>query len=154
GRDRGDAGPAAVEPVGGGRTAGGAGVWAVVLARRVVWGRNAAAGEVPDAVPAGDPPADGGRAADAGGGRGPARAGQADGRGATGRRRSCIGHERECSMTTQSRCLRCKGTLPLAQTGRPHRYCTSRCRQAAHRRRASRSVHFSSKTPEWATPPD
>jgi phage N-6-adenine-methyltransferase len=38
--------------------------------------------------------------------------------------------------------------------GRPRLYCSDACRQHAYRRRPVRSVHFSSQTDEWATPPE
>jgi phage N-6-adenine-methyltransferase len=34
------------------------------------------------------------------------------------------------------------------------RYCSAACRKAAARRRGTSSVHFSSATPEWSTPPE
>jgi phage N-6-adenine-methyltransferase len=44
--------------------------------------------------------------------------------------------------------------LPTQKTGRRRRYCSDACRQWACRRRRKRSVHFSSATCEWATPPE
>jgi phage N-6-adenine-methyltransferase len=51
-------------------------------------------------------------------------------------------------------CPRCRCPLPAQKTGRPRRYCSDACRRWACRRRRKRSVHFSSATCEWATPPD
>jgi phage N-6-adenine-methyltransferase len=52
-------------------------------------------------------------------------------------------------------CQRCKAALqPGSLTGRSRRYCSPACRQSASRRRVARSVHFSSKTSEWSTPPE
>jgi hypothetical protein len=54
-------------------------------------------------------------------------------------------------------CRRCGSAVPTGRTGRPRRWCSPACRQAAYRGRARRrpaSVHFSSRTCEWATPPD
>ena len=55
-----------------------------------------------------------------------------------------------------ARCQVCRGPLEAKGTGRPCRYCSPACRQAAYRRRARRagSVHFSSRSCEWATPPE
>jgi len=55
-----------------------------------------------------------------------------------------------------NRCQRrgCRLPLQTSNTGRPPRYCSAACRQAAYRQRAARSVHFSAATCEWATPPD
>jgi phage N-6-adenine-methyltransferase len=55
------------------------------------------------------------------------------------------------------KCRQCKTNIPTAATGRPPRFCSLRCRVAAHRRRHRRdrrrlAVHFSSKTCEWSTP--
>jgi phage N-6-adenine-methyltransferase len=58
------------------------------------------------------------------------------------------------STGTRRRCATCKAALTPLETGRPRRYCSDRCRQAACRRRRGRSVHFQSKTCEWATPPE
>lgn len=44
--------------------------------------------------------------------------------------------------------------LAPASGGRLVVYCSTACRVAAWRARARRSVHFSSATPEWATPVD
>src|SRR5215217_4831933 len=52
------------------------------------------------------------------------------------------------------RCPVCRGRFVQAISGRPRRYCSDRCRVAAWRGRRRRSVHFSSATPEWPTPPD
>jgi phage N-6-adenine-methyltransferase len=52
------------------------------------------------------------------------------------------------------RCPMCSSPLVTAPTGRPKRPCSDKCRMAAWRKRRRRSVHFSSATPEWATPPD
>jgi site-specific DNA-methyltransferase (adenine-specific) len=54
------------------------------------------------------------------------------------------------------RCLRCKGVVLTAQTGRPPRYCSTACRQWGYRKRhqQKRSVHFSSRSCEWSTPQD
>jgi phage N-6-adenine-methyltransferase len=51
------------------------------------------------------------------------------------------------------RCGICKARFVLADTGRPRRYCSDRCRVAAWRKLRRRSVHYSSKTCEWSTPP-
>jgi phage N-6-adenine-methyltransferase len=51
------------------------------------------------------------------------------------------------------RCIRCRKPLPSQRTGRRRRYCSDACRQWACRRRRKRSVHFSSATCEWSTPP-
>lgn len=53
-----------------------------------------------------------------------------------------------------TRCAHCRNRLERASTGRPRRYCSDRCRVAAFRKRRRRSVHFSSATCEWATPPE
>jgi phage N-6-adenine-methyltransferase len=52
------------------------------------------------------------------------------------------------------RCPRCRRPLAIPSTGRPPRYCSPACCQAAYRKRCKRSVHFSSRTCEWATPPE
>jgi phage N-6-adenine-methyltransferase len=52
------------------------------------------------------------------------------------------------------RCNRCRQFFHPALTGRRRNYCSSPCRQAAYRSLAKRSVHFSSTTCEWATPPE
>jgi phage N-6-adenine-methyltransferase len=52
------------------------------------------------------------------------------------------------------RCPRCGGQIQVHGTGRPPRFCSGACRQAAYRTRACRSVHFSTGNCEWATPPD
>jgi site-specific DNA-methyltransferase (adenine-specific) len=44
--------------------------------------------------------------------------------------------------------------MQVAATGRRRRYCSPACRQASYRKRANRSVLFSSATSEWATPAD
>jgi phage N-6-adenine-methyltransferase len=47
--------------------------------------------------------------------------------------------------------------VQAAATGRPRRYCSDACRYAAYRRRRRPhrlAVHFSSRSCEWATPPD
>jgi site-specific DNA-methyltransferase (adenine-specific) len=44
--------------------------------------------------------------------------------------------------------------LTVKATGRPRRYCSNACRQAAYWRRSRRSVHFSSASSEWATRPE
>lgn len=51
------------------------------------------------------------------------------------------------------RCPICSSPLVAALTGRPKRYCSDKCRVAAWRKGRRRSVHFSSATPEWTTPP-
>jgi phage N-6-adenine-methyltransferase len=54
-----------------------------------------------------------------------------------------------------NRCGRCRSPLPVSPTGRPRLYCSAACKEAAGRkRRRGGSVHFSSATPEWATPQD
>lgn len=53
-----------------------------------------------------------------------------------------------------AKCNRCRSGLDVAGTGRPPRFCSAACRQAAYRRRSKRSVHFRSSTCEWPTPPD
>lgn len=54
-------------------------------------------------------------------------------------------------------CIRCEAPLEPARTGRPRLTCSHACRQAvwdaAHPRRR-RSVHHSSESVEWYTPPD
>ena len=57
-------------------------------------------------------------------------------------------------MSGLGRCRQCRQEFPRATTGRPRAYCSDRCRVAAHRQRKRRSVHFSSATCDWATPPD
>jgi hypothetical protein len=54
------------------------------------------------------------------------------------------------------RCARlgCGQLVTRAKTGRPRRYCSGACREAASYRRRRRSVHFSCKTVEWPTPQD
>jgi phage N-6-adenine-methyltransferase len=54
----------------------------------------------------------------------------------------------------QRRCNRCRQPIESSATGRRRRFCSPACRQSAYRKRAKRSVHFSSATPEWATPHD
>src|SRR5262245_25334463 len=48
---------------------------------------------------------------------------------------------------TEHRCRNnsCRTPLPLRPTGRPRSYCSDRCRR--------QSVHFSSRSPDWTTPP-
>lgn len=48
----------------------------------------------------------------------------------------------------------CRRSVASAATGRPRRYYEDACRVRAWRKRRRRSVHFSSETPEWATPQD
>jgi len=55
---------------------------------------------------------------------------------------------------TAKRCRRCRRPIEAKDTGRRPRYCSPACKQAAYRSRAKRSVHFSSQSCEWATPPD
>lgn len=55
---------------------------------------------------------------------------------------------------TIHRCLRCRRLVPGQPTGRPRRFCSPACKQAAYRGRQRRSVHFSSASYEWATPPE
>jgi len=52
------------------------------------------------------------------------------------------------------RCASCRAPFTQAGTGRRRRFCSDRCRVAAWRRSRRRSVHFSSKTCEWTTPPE
>jgi len=52
------------------------------------------------------------------------------------------------------RCPRCRSPLPAQATGRRRVWCSPACRYAAYRRRRQRSVHFSSASSEWATPPE
>lgn len=52
------------------------------------------------------------------------------------------------------RCPRCKRGIKIPPTGRPPRYCSVACKQAAYRKRQRQSVHFSTGNCEWATPPD
>ena len=53
-----------------------------------------------------------------------------------------------------SRCGQCKKRIAVAPTGRRRRFCSDRCRVAAFRKRRRRPVYFSSRTDEWATPPE
>lgn len=55
---------------------------------------------------------------------------------------------------SRGRCRRCRQPLPSQATGRRRRCCSSACRQAAYRKRARRPALFSSRSCEWATPPD
>jgi hypothetical protein len=48
------------------------------------------------------------------------------------------------------RCTICRKDIEPKQTGRPRRFCSSACRQAAYRKRAKRSVHFRSDSDEPA----
>ncbi|MGE3806212.1 MAG: DNA N-6-adenine-methyltransferase [Gemmataceae bacterium] len=51
------------------------------------------------------------------------------------------------------KCANCRqAPIDAAQTGRPRRFCSPRCRVAAHRKAGRRSVHFRSTSPEWPTP--
>jgi phage N-6-adenine-methyltransferase len=52
------------------------------------------------------------------------------------------------------RCCHCRRTCDRKANGRRPRFCSGACRQAAYRKRARRSVHFSSRNCEWATPAD
>jgi hypothetical protein len=56
------------------------------------------------------------------------------------------------------KCPRCRGKLPpSAATGRRRQWCSDACRYAAYRKRKKphrRAVHFSSRSDEWATPPE
>lgn len=52
------------------------------------------------------------------------------------------------------RCAVCKTPLPKALTGRPRMTCNDACRARKSRQARKRSVHFSSKTCEWSTPPE
>jgi len=52
------------------------------------------------------------------------------------------------------RCPRCRNPLPSQAAGRRRRYCSPACRQAVYHKRRKRSVHFSSRTSEWSTPPE
>jgi phage N-6-adenine-methyltransferase len=57
----------------------------------------------------------------------------------------------------QPRCAwpECRKPFTPAATGRTRRYCTEACKKKAQRaQRKRRSVHFSSATPEWSTPPE
>lgn len=59
------------------------------------------------------------------------------------------------SVTTGSnakrRCHQCGARYEYARS--TSRYCSTRCRVAAMRRRQKRSVHFRSASDDWATPP-
>jgi phage N-6-adenine-methyltransferase len=44
--------------------------------------------------------------------------------------------------------------MQICETGRPREYCSQACRQAAYHKGTRRSVHFSSASCEWSTPPD
>src|SRR5262245_27323838 len=57
-------------------------------------------------------------------------------------------------MGNASRCQRCRGRFPAQDTGRPRRFCSGACKQAAYRRRLKRPVHFSTGNCERSTPPD
>jgi phage N-6-adenine-methyltransferase len=62
-------------------------------------------------------------------------------------------------MSRPKRCCRCQIPLSTLPTGRPRRYCSDACRQAGHRKRHRRlrgnmDVSWSSRTVEWATPPE
>ena len=52
------------------------------------------------------------------------------------------------------RCRQCRRCLDRKPTGRRRDYCCPACRQAAYRRRIGRSIHFSSRSCDWTTPPD
>jgi phage N-6-adenine-methyltransferase len=52
------------------------------------------------------------------------------------------------------RCSRCRSPIRPASRGRPPRNCSAACKQAAFRKRARQPVHFSSRSCEWATPPE
>jgi phage N-6-adenine-methyltransferase len=50
------------------------------------------------------------------------------------------------------RCKNCKTPLVVSATGRTPIWCSPACKQAAYRKRKKRSIHFRSKSCEWATP--
>jgi site-specific DNA-methyltransferase (adenine-specific) len=52
------------------------------------------------------------------------------------------------------KCLTCRCRLDARATGRKPRYCSPACKQSAYRVRRQRSVHFSSASCEWSTPPE
>jgi phage N-6-adenine-methyltransferase len=57
-------------------------------------------------------------------------------------------------QVTRRRCAVCKQPLPPpAATGRRRDTCGDACRARKSRRSGRRSVHFSSRTCEWSTPP-
>jgi phage N-6-adenine-methyltransferase len=52
------------------------------------------------------------------------------------------------------RCIRCRNPLPPQQTGRPRQFCSGKCKKALYRRRSKQKVYHSSRSDDWATPPD
>jgi len=50
------------------------------------------------------------------------------------------------------KCSRCKKPIERAATGRKRRYCSTRCRMAAWRKRRNLAINFSSGSCEWPTP--
>src|SRR5262245_6644474 len=48
---------------------------------------------------------------------------------------------------------KCRNPIEVKENGRPSRFCSPACKQAAYRRRASQSALFSSKSDEWPTDP-
>jgi len=59
---------------------------------------------------------------------------------------------RNTEAVTLRRCEHCRKQYQFARS--TSRYCSTRCRVAANRKRRRRSVHFQSSTDNWATPPD
>lgn len=56
-------------------------------------------------------------------------------------------------MPRAQTCARCRTSLPEpAATGRPRRYCSTACRKAAYRRRASKPLRAARA--DWWTPPE
>lgn len=52
------------------------------------------------------------------------------------------------------RCPECGAIIAQPSTGRPRRFCSSTCRQRAHRRRRQIPVYHRRQSDEWATPRD
>ena len=59
---------------------------------------------------------------------------------------------RNTEPVTLRRCNHCRQRYEFTRS--TSRYCSARCRVAANRKAARRSVHFRSDTCEWATPQD
>jgi len=59
---------------------------------------------------------------------------------------------RNTGAVTLRRCEHCRERYQFTRS--TSRYCSTRCRVAAGRKRRRRSVHFRSNTDNWATPPE
>ncbi len=58
-------------------------------------------------------------------------------------------------MTETARCARsgCRNQVARPVTGRPRKFCSDACRQAAWRKRRARRTIFSSRSDDWPTDP-